>query len=581
VNLPTGLELPVQAPVDDRGRLLHAEDLAAQLALAVTRLEAALAEFGRTPAGLATLEVHTTDRLALLGVLDVLTDRLAATGARPHVRIREVDRLDRPGQLVALAAWLTSPDDSPLESREGTEMTITQPQSTAALAVRAACPERVFLPGDPGYDAARVPWNLAVQQLPAAVARPHSVEEVRRVVRAAAEHGLRVAPQSTGHAAAPLQGRLAETVLVKLDELTGVTVDAERRTARVVGGTLWRDVVTAAAEHGLAALHGSSPDVAVAGYTLGGGLSFYGRRHGLAATGVTAVELVTADGDLVRADETQNTELFWALRGGGGNFGVVVAIELRLLPIADVVAGMLLWPIERAPEVVRAWARWTRELPESITTSLRVMSFPPLPELPPFLSGRRLVIIDGAVLEDDDRAAELLAPLRALHPEMDTFARMPAAGLLAVHMDPPGPTPSVGGSAVLDRLEDETVDALLGQVGPGTTTALLSAELRHLGGALARPAEGGGALDRLPGDYAVYAVAVAPVPEAAAVGRAGITALLEALRPWSSDRTVLNLAEGPETDTAAAYEPEDWARLRAVKAAVDPRNLFQANHEIS
>jgi FAD/FMN-containing dehydrogenase/enamine deaminase RidA (YjgF/YER057c/UK114 family) len=575
VSTPT-TTVPVQASLDDRGRLLHEDDGAAQLALAVTRLEGALATVGRTLAGLAEVEVRTTDRIALLGVLDVLTDRLAATGARPHTRIREVDRLDRPGQLVALAVRLTSPTP-----REGTLMTITQPTtSPAALAVREACPSCVVLPGDPGYDAARVPWNVAVDQRPAAVATPRSVEDVAAVVRAAAATGLRIAPQSSGHAAAPLADRLGSTVLLRLHELTGVTVDAEARTARVVGGTLWADVVAAAAPYGLTALHGSSPDVAVAGYTLGGGLSFYGRQHGLATNSVVALEVVTASGAVVRASESENAELFWALRGGGGSFGVVVAIELRLLPIADVFAGMLLWPLERAPEVVRAWARWTREVPETVTTSLRVMSFPPLPELPPFLSGRRIVVVDGAVLEDDHRAAELLGPLRALAPEMDTFARIPAAGLLAVHMDPPGPTPNVGDHAVLDALPDAAVDALLAEVGPGTTTSLMFAELRHLGGALGRPAAGAGALAKLPGMYALFCVAVAPFPEAAAVGAADARKVIDALAAFSGGRSILNFAERAGTDASTAFEDEAVVRLRAVKAEVDPAGVFQGNHEV-
>ncbi len=569
----TTQDLPVQAPVDDHGRLVHAGDLAAQLALAVTRLEATLVALARTPAGLAEVEVRTTDRIALLGVLDVLTDRLAATGARPHTRIREVDGLDLPGQQVALAATLTP--------REGTAMTLTPPTtSPASLAVRAACPERVVLPDDPGYDAARLAWNLAVDQRPAAVATPHTVAEVSAVVSAATSVGLRVAPQSSGHSAAPLEGRLGGSVLLRMHELTGVEVDVERRIARVTGGTLWSDVLTAAAPHGLTALHGSAPDVAVAGYVLGGGLSFYGRQHGLASNSVSAIEVVLADGTLRRTTADEDAELFWALRGGGGGFGVVVAIELTLLPIADVVAGMLLWPVERAPEVVRAWARWTREVPETVTTSMRVMSFPPLPELPPFLSGRRLVIVDGALLEDDHRAAELLGPLRALAPEMDTFARIPSAELISVHMDPPGPTPAVSDHAVLDELPDDAVEALLGAVGPGTTTSLMFAELRHLGGALGRPAPAAGALSRLPGRYALFCVAVAAVPEAAAVGLADAAAVVAALSPWSRGRSVLNFDERAGLGAASAFDDDAWARLVAVKAAVDPRGVFQSNHEI-
>ena len=340
--------------------------------------------------------------------------------------------------------------------------------SPSAESLRGLCGGRVHLPGDDGYDASRSPWNLAIDQRPAAVAVPHTAEEVAQVVRAAATAGLHVAPQSSGHNPGPLVDHgLAGTVLLRLHEMTGVTVGPGAGTVRVVGGTLWQDVVAALAPHGRAVMHGSSPDVAVAGYTLGGGLSWYARRHGLAADSVTALEVVTADGRLVRADAERESELFWALRGGGGNLGAVTAIELRTLPYADSYAGMLLWDRERAPEVLRAWSEWTRELPESVTTSIRLMSFPPLPDLPPFLSGRQLVVIDGAVLEADDRAAELLAPLRALAPEMDTFGRIPAAALPQIHMDPPQPTPAVSGHAMLAGVSEEALAALLAEVGPG------------------------------------------------------------------------------------------------------------------
>jgi len=456
----------------------------------------------------------------------------------------------------------------------------TDTTASPAEQLRELCAGRVHLPGDPGYDAARLPWNIAVDQRPAAVAVPHSTDDVAEVVRAAAAAGLRVAPQSTGHQASALVGiPLDDVVIVRLSELTGVTVDPDTRIARVVGGTLWQDVVDAAAPHRLAALHGSSPDVAVAGYTLGGGMSFYARQHGLAANSVVAVEIVTADGTLVRADTMTNPDLFWAVRGGGGNFGVVVAIELRLVPLADVFAGMLLWDRERAPEVVRAWAEWTRDLPESVTTSMRVMSFPPMPELPPFLSGRQLVVIDGAVLESDERAAELLAPLRALSPEMDTFARMPLEGLTAIHMDPPGPAPAVSGCTVLSEVTEDTIAALLSEVGPGTTTSLLFAELRHIGGAAGRPAPDGGALSHLAGAYSAFCVAIAPVPEAAAAGLADAQKVVAALQPWATGTRILNVSD-ERCDTSSAFTAEAWERLRRIRGEVDPNGVFLAAHTV-
>ncbi|HEU5486145.1 MAG TPA: FAD-binding oxidoreductase, partial [Microlunatus sp.] len=271
------------------------------------------------------------------------------------------------------------------------DLTGTQP----AADLRGLCDGRLYLPGDTGYDVARTPWAVQVDQRPAAVAVPHSAAQVVEVVRAATAAGLRIAPQSSGHGASPFAAAdLSDVVLIRLHELTGVTVDAERRVGRVLGGTLWQAVVEAAAAHGLAALHGSSPDVAVAGYTLGGGLSWYARQHGLAAHHLTAVELVLADGRLVRADAQHESELFWAVKGGGGSFGVVTALELQLLPLDSAYAGMLLWPADRAAEVAHSWARWTATLPDSVTTACRLMSFPPLPELPPFLSGRKIVVVD-------------------------------------------------------------------------------------------------------------------------------------------------------------------------------------------
>lgn len=444
--------------------------------------------------------------------------------------------------------------------------------------LRAAC--EVHLPGDPGYDAARLPWNVSVDLRPAAVALPRTVAEVGAVVRAAAGAGLRVAPMSTGHGAGPLRGApLDDVVLVRLSELTGVTVDPVARRARVVGGTQWREVVAAAAPHGLTAMHGSSPSVAVAGYALSGGLSFYGRRHGVAANSVRAVEVVVADGTVVRADETNRPDLLWAIRGGSGNFGVVVAIELDLLPYADVYAGMLLWDRERAPEVVAAWAAWTREAPESAATSLRVMSFPPLPELPPFLSGRDLVIVDGAILEGDAAAQALLAPLRALGPEVDTFGRIPAARLLEVHMDPPAPTPSVGAHATLDALDDEAVAAFLGQVGPGTRSGIMFAELRHLGGALGRSADDGGVVAHLPGAYAALAVAVAPTPEAARGGTAATRQVVGALAPWTGAGLVPTFTDDKVSPTRL-FSAEDQLELARVKATVDPGGVFVAHHSV-
>ena len=464
-------------------------------------------------------------------------------------------------------------------------MTITTPTrlspADAARALKAECGDLVHLPGEPSYDAVRMPWNVAVDQRPAAVAMPSTDAEVAAVVRAAASLGLRIAPQSTGHAAGALaQHPLDDAVLLRTLQLTDVTVDAERQVARVGGGTLWQDVVAAAAPHGLAALHGSSPDVGVSGYTLGGGIGWYARKLGLATNSLTAVEVVTADGEIVRADAEHHSDLFWAVRGGGGSFGVVTALEFRLYPIADVFAGMLLWDIAHAEPVLRHWAEWSARTPDEVTTSFRIMRFPPMPELPDFLRGRELVIVDGAVLGDDAFGAEQIAGLRALGPEMDTFARVPAAALSTLHMDPPGPTPNVGGHTVIGELDGAAVDAFLAAFGPGTQPGVLFAELRQLGGALARPAEDGGALSCLDGSHVAFFVAIAATPEMAQAGHASVAAAVQALTPWANGRSFLNFADGP-ADPATGFRDAAWERLRAVRRQVDPAGVFVANHRVA
>ncbi|MFF2632784.1 FAD-binding protein [Microbacterium sp. NPDC058021] len=447
------------------------------------------------------------------------------------------------------------------------------PVDTRAAQLREALGDRIVLAGDADYDTARLAWNRAFDQRPFAVARPESAEDVVAVVRAATAVGLRLAPQSTGHAAGALAGSdLSDAVIVHLARLRGVSVDPVARTARVLGGSQWNDVLAAAAPHGLTALHGSAGDVSVVGYTLSGGVSFYGRAHGLAVGSVREVQLVTADGALVRVSADEHSELFWAVRGGGGAFGVVVSVEIDLLPYADVVAGMLLWDVSRAGEVARAWAQWTASAPESATTSLRILHLPPLPELPPFLSGRSLVVIDGAILETDAAASEMLEPLRALAPEMDTFARIPAAGVVEIHMDPPEPSPAVSMHAVVSALPVEAVDAF---VAASATPGLFVAELRHIGGAFARPAEGGGAVSAIAGEYVAQGISIVPAAELMPVMDAAVRAVVAALTPWHADAVALTFIDVADVDPAAAYGA-GLERLRRLKTEHDPRGVFVA-----
>ncbi|MET7419548.1 FAD-binding protein [Dactylosporangium sp. NPDC005555] len=446
--------------------------------------------------------------------------------------------------------------------------------TTVANSLRGLCGGALHLPGDPGYDTARMPWNVTVDQRPAAVAYPADAAEVAAVVRAAAVAGLRVAAQGTGHSAGPL-GPLDDVVLLRTSAMTGVTVTG--RTARAEAGALWVDVVEQAAPHGLAALHGSSPDVGVVGYTLGGGIGWYARAHGLQCNAVTAVELVTADGTLLRVDAASEPDLFWALRGGGGNFGVVTAVEFDLIPVSRVYAGMLAWDWREAGRVLPAWLDWAATAPAEVTTALRLLQVPAIPQLPAVLHDRQVVAIDGAVL--GPAGPDLLAPLRALKPFLDTFDDAPAASLIRLHLDPEGPTPSVSRSALLGDLPAAAVDALLAVAGPGSGSSLLvPAELRQLGGALGRPAPGGGALSALNGSFALFSAGIAATPAMGEAAVADAARVAAAMAPWTTG-AYLNFAE-ERVEASAAFGASALRRLRSIRAAVDPSGLFVANHSI-
>lgn len=436
-------------------------------------------------------------------------------------------------------------------------------------------------PSDPRWDEARRAYNLTVDQQPAAVAFPADAGDVAAVVRFAAEHGLRVAAQRTGHNAAPLPAAddASDTLVVNTASLADVDIDGAARRARVGGGATWQAVIPAASELGLAALHGSSPTVGVAGYTLGGGLGWYGRRHGLAANSVTAVELVTADGEHARIDHDTEPELFWAVRGGGGSFGIVTALELALHPAEQVHAGALFFPWDRAGEVLPAWHEWVAGVPETTTSLARLLQLPPIPEVPEAVRGRSFAVVEAAHLGGEAEGVELLAPLRALGPEMDTFAMVAPAGLSDLHMDPPDPVPYHSDHRLLGDLPAGAVEALLAAAGPGSGSPLLSVELRHLGGALARPAPHHGALAAIDGSFLCFAVGMAvDAPSTAAVddhlGRLGA-----AMAPYASATRCLNFTDHA-TDPSAFFPAETYRRLQAVKARSDPHDRIRANHPI-
>jgi hypothetical protein len=436
---------------------------------------------------------------------------------------------------------------------------------------------RVVTASDPDWDATRQVFNLATDLKPAAVALPRDQDDVIAAVDYARESGLRVAPQATGHNA-DAHGSLEDTLLVDVRELQEVSVDARARRVRVGAGVKWERVSPKLSEHGLAGLHGSSPDVGVAGYSLGGGMGWLARKHGLQANSVTAIELVTADGRAARVDEEHEPDLFWALRGGNGNFGVVTAIEFAVYPVEELYAGVMFFTYERAAEVLHAWAELVPTLPDEMMSWASLLQFPDAPFVPEPVRGGSFTVVYGAFLGSETEGRTLLRPVRDLGPAMDTFAMVPPAALGDMAMDPPDPLPFRITAALLDDLPRAGVDELVAAVGPGSGSPLGMVELRQLGGALGRETPGAGARATLPGALSLVALGV---PQDEASDKAVRTYLA------SLDRAVLPYRVGDyanfvmePTDASRFFDADTWARLRQVKALYDRTDLFKGNHHI-
>jgi FAD/FMN-containing dehydrogenase len=456
-----------------------------------------------------------------------------------------------------------------------TSNTLTRPGGETLKSMIAG---PVFLAGDDGYDEARQAWHLAADQRPAIVVFAESVVDIVRALRFARSQGMRVAPQSTGHGALSLEP-LDGAMLLKTSRMRQVDIYPATRTARAEAGAEWEDVTVPAGEYGLAALAGTSPNVGVIGYTLGGGIGWLARRYGLAANSVTAVEIVTPDGRLVRADADHEPDLFWAVRGGGGSVGVVSALEMMLYPVPQFYAGALFFPIERASEVLNTWRRWTDTVPDGLTSLGRILRLPPVPEVPQFLRGRAFVLVEAAYLGDAQAGADMLRPLRTLGPELDTFATIAAPALAQLNMDPEQPIAGVGDGAFLADFPAGAIDTLLTLVGPDADTPLATIEIRHLGGALSRQAAGGGAQPTIDARYAMFALGFAPTPTQAETARSSVRALKNALTAWHADYDYYNFVETPaEADVVLPHASHE--RLRRIKATYDPDQTIISAHPV-
>jgi FAD/FMN-containing dehydrogenase len=402
----------------------------------------------------------------------------------------------------------------------------------------------IHLPGDDDYDAQRATWSGAIDPRPAIVAEAETPADVRAAVVAAREHDLPFAVQATGHGThVPADGGL----LLKTTQMAEVLVDPDRRIARVGPGATWGDVIAASAPCGLAPISGTSTTVGVAGYTLGGGLGWLSRKHGFAADSLLRADVVTADGAIVRADKERNADLLWALRGGGANFGVVTSLELALHPVASVSAGTALFAFERAAELLTRYRAFAASQPDELTVTV-VLS-------------REGVALRGLYAGAAREAERALAPLTeaAGAPLASTWREMGYAE-----------TGTIGGTAprnfdLFEQLSDAVIAEVVDAVSRPDTPAD-AVEVRHWGGAMARPDGNAGPVGHRDVPYSI--TVDGPAEAAAPIAR------------HATGGTFLNFLKNPAR-THAAYTAADYAALQELKQAYDPDNVFSVNHNIA
>ncbi|KAA8887896.1 FAD-binding oxidoreductase [Nocardia colli] len=421
---------------------------------------------------------------------------------------------------------------------------------------------RVLVPGDEGFAAIAQPWNLTVAQPVAAVVEVADAADVAAVVAYARAANIPVAAQPTGHGA---NGGLEEAILVRTNRLNSVEIDAEQRLAKVGAGANWGQVQAAAGAYGLTGLAGSNPAVGVTGYTLGGGLSWFGRKYGWASDAVRAFEIVDADAERVRVTAATDPELFWALRGGGGDFAVVTGLEFDLFPAPGLYGGRVMWPGARTAEVFELFQTITATAPAELSVWFNRFQFPDAPPM---------VALDAAYLGDPEVGRALLAPLDALGGAIaDTRGELAVADLGEIAAEPTEPSPSLSGAELLTDLGDAVVKTLLDDpVAP-----LMNIQIRHLGGALAAGSDAA-ARGPVAEPYLLYLFGLG-LPQLADAVRARQAEIVSAIAGHLGGPKPYTFL-GPLDTAAAAFDDATLSRLRAIKRARDPQSVIRSNYPV-
>lgn len=439
----------------------------------------------------------------------------------------------------------------------------------------------VLTPEDASYDQTRRGWGLAIDQYPALILVPANPADVKTAVQFARGADLDIAVQSTGH------GVLYpgdDSMLIVTSQMAAVHVDTEARIARVEAGVTWQQVLDAATPHGLAPLLGSAPHVGVVGYVLGGGIGWLGRRHGFGCDSARWIEIVTGDGEFRRASRTEHTDLFWALRGGGGNFGVVTSMELDLYRAPTLYGGTLVYPEESVREALVFYRDWIRTVPDELTSAFASVKFPDLEQVPQAFRGKTLALVTGAFAGSAAEGEPCIQPwLDWQMPIDNAFREMPFSEVGTITNDPVDPVAEYGSSDMFDDLSDEAIDVIVRHVTDPTSPLTLNV-LRHAAGAIARfPPNATAIANR---DAWLYLLMAGEAPDAQALAtlKDYVQRYRTALQPHARGGVWMNFMNG-NGDSARerigeAYPPETLKRLREVKAKYDPDNMFRFSFQL-
>jgi hypothetical protein len=413
-----------------------------------------------------------------------------------------------------------------------------------------------------GYDEARLGFQRRDPHRPAAIFAVTSTADTEEAVRYAIEHDEKIAVQAAGHG---LAVGIDGGVLIATRAFNGVRVDAAAKTAWVEAGATWRDVLDATAPYGLAPLSGSFPGVGAISYTLGGGLSLMARRYGYAADHVRRIEVITADG--VRRNAEDDPDLFWALRGGGGNFGVVTGMEIDLFDVPTLYGGSLYFDLAEHPHVLDTWREWTATVPEEVTSAMALVPLPDVPAIPAALRGKYIAQVQLAIL--GDQGEDLIKPLRAIgQPVMDTVGELAYVDSGKIFAEPDRPDSFRSRNALLSDLDPHALATVPELAGPEAPCVV---GIRHLGGALSRPAD-----NAVGHRSAAYSLTV--------ISQGQADPRPEIFEPWS-DVTIgrsLNFSAGPLTSSEVreAYDPTTWTRLTNLRPRYDAARRLTPNHQI-